>query len=287
MRQAGLIQAVFDVKKGSTTNVTAITVGMDLFVYDISYFAPNGGVIRVLDHEGVDSIANYTGIDEDASTLTNVTGLASSIDPDDTTITTWPVVEVRYAEVLIDGETETVRARVPFAMYDRVYEGTRDGEEKQRVLIELTDEYEIVDLLGEPPVYDGTYSTAQEDTVVSATSNTFVSGPLCETTFVAPASGRVIVVVSARILPSADGNRVFVCPEISTATGSFGGEIELAVSEERSLQNGNLYGMRASVVNIHTGLLGGATYFARTMHRQESGAATYTVASRKLQIIPA
>ena len=45
--------------------------------------------------------------------------------------------------------------------------------------------------------------------------------------------------------------------------------------------------LRASVFNFCTGLLGGATYYARTMHRQETGAVAYTVASRKIQIIPA
>ena len=91
---------------------------------------------------------------------------------------------MRYADVLLDNESDTVRARVPFSMYDRVFEGSRDvrGTEAQRVIVELTDEYEIVDLIGEAPVYDGTFSSAQEDTVLTPTHNTFGPGvPECET----------------------------------------------------------------------------------------------------------
>ena len=88
--------------------------------------------------------------------------MISRIDPDNTTISTWPTATVRYADVLLDNESDTIRARVPFSMYDRVFEGSRDvrASEAQRVIVELTDEYEIVDLIGEAPVYDGTFSTA-------------------------------------------------------------------------------------------------------------------------------
>jgi microcystin-dependent protein len=172
MRELGVAVAVFERDLGSTLAQDVAAAAATMFLNDVSYFSPNGGSLFISDGTNEETLVTYTSIDEDAQSLTGVDGLANSYDADDTIVAVYPLLTVRYAEVVLDGQVDTVRARVPFSMFDRLQVAFRDpsADETQRVEVELQDsEYVVVDVLGEAPSLDVNTLTVVEDLSVEGT----------------------------------------------------------------------------------------------------------------------
>lgn len=130
----------------------------------------------------------------------------------------------------------------------------------------------------------------QENTdQLNVTSTTSIAGsPECSTTFVAPLSGRVAVVVSAEMRnDDTAGNRLFVQFEIRLTNSS--GAVHTAATVVRGVSTtGDLtasqfmtFGNMSMVETLNPG----ATYFIRTMHRVDGGT-TNDIGHRRLVVIP-
>jgi microcystin-dependent protein len=172
MRELGVAVAVFERDLGSTLAQDASAAATTLYLNDVSYFSPNGGSLYITDGTNEETLVTYAGINEDDQTLTGVDGLVNAYDADDTLVAVYPLLTVRYAEVVLDGQVDTVRARVPFSMFDRLQVAFRDpsADETQRVEVELQDsEYVVVDVLGEAPSLDVNTLTVVEDLSVEGT----------------------------------------------------------------------------------------------------------------------
>lgn len=121
-----------------------------------------------------------------------------------------------------------------------------------------------------------------DGSTVTTSSNLFVAGsPVVSTTFVAPASGRVCVTVTAQVecLAPSSGYVSFQIHNGSTSAGSIftsaASDNSVAVQEDHFAQ--------ASTRTLVTGLTGGATYFIQAMHRT-SGASAMTAFMRRLLV---
>lgn len=130
----------------------------------------------------------------------------------------------------------------------------------------------------------------QENTdQLNVTSTTSIAGsPECSTTFIAPMSGRVGVVVSAEMRnDDTAGNRLFVQFEIRL--GSSAGAVHTAVSVTRGVSTtGDLTASQFMVfgnMSMVEDLTPGSTYFIRTMHRVDGGT-TNDIGHRRLVVIP-
>lgn len=120
-----------------------------------------------------------------------------------------------------------------------------------------------------PPTVKATDATQQ--TNISSTS--YVTGsPVVSTTFTAPSSGRVRLIVGMSGGADAGGNRVFVAPQVFLGTSASGTEIlspsvDSAVGTMQEQTSSSSY-ERCSFLD---GLTPGATYFVRVMHRVTGG----------------
>lgn len=125
---------------------------------------------------------------------------------------------------------------------------------------------------------------------LNITSTSFTAGsPECSTTFVAPSTGRVGVVVGAEMKnDDTAGNRVFVSFEIREGTTS-AGAVFLAASTPRGVSttgdtSASQY-MTHGNMSMVEGLTGGATYFIRAMH-QVAGGTTNDIGHRRIVVVP-
>ena len=125
---------------------------------------------------------------------------------------------------------------------------------------------------------------------LNVTSTSYIAGsPECSTTFVAPSSGRVGVVVAAEMRnDDTAGNRIFVSYEIRLGTTS-AGTLFLAASTPRGVSTtGDTTAsqfMTFGNMSMVEGLTGGSTYFIRTMH-QVDGGTTNDIGHRRLVVVP-
>lgn len=126
--------------------------------------------------------------------------------------------------------------------------------------------------------------------ILDVTSTVFIAGtPACSTTFVAPMSGRVGVVVSAEMRNSdTGGNRINVTFELRLGTTAAG---TLIVAADIVRGVGTTGDTTASQFMIHgnmtmlQNLTPGSTYFIRTMHKVDGGT-TNDIGARRLVVIP-
>lgn len=132
--------------------------------------------------------------------------------------------------------------------------------------------------------------TVQENTdQLNVTSTTFIAGtPSCETTFIAPMSGRVLVGVSGEIRnDDTAGNRLFLTFEMRLT--SVAGAVVQSASVTRGVSTTGdttasqfmTFGNQSMV----EGLTAGSTYYVRTMQRVDGGT-TNDIGHRRLVVIP-
>lgn len=123
----------------------------------------------------------------------------------------------------------------------------------------------------------------------SISSTTFVTGsPVCSTTFVAPTSGRVAVIVAAEMREDSAGDRVFVTFEMYLGTSSAGTLVQSA-KEVRGVSTNGYTGvsqfMTLGNMTMIEALTGGSTYYIQAMHRVDGGALN-DIGHRRLCVIP-
>ncbi|GAA4100970.1 hypothetical protein [Nonomuraea soli] len=132
---------------------------------------------------------------------------------------------------------------------------------------------------------------AQNTTQIDNPVNTAYASaaPEVSVTFVAPTSGRALLVVGGGAGNSAAGNRIFLAPEVRV--GTVAGDVVLSPSvtlrgwsSDRSAAAFN-YGSRESLLE---GLIPGTTYFARVMHAvsADGGTNTQDMAARDIAVVP-
>lgn len=153
MSESGIIQAIYDEALGSVISADITAGDSIVYVSSVAFFAPEGGTVTLSDGDTNEETWAYTSIDEDALALVGSTVIINSYDADDTRADVYPAVTSRTAEVMLDGQQDTVRARVPFAIFDKLGTGflAENAGETLRVLVELRDEYVVTDVLGTVP----------------------------------------------------------------------------------------------------------------------------------------
>jgi hypothetical protein len=152
--ESGTVLGVVSESLGSTLAQDAAAGDETLYVTDVAYFSPGGGTLSIDDSVSEETELAYSGVDETTSTLTGVGPITNPYDALDTRVTVYPLVELQYAEVRLDGQQDTVRARLPYAIQQRVTDGyySESNDETLRVLVELTEEgYTVVDIIGVVP----------------------------------------------------------------------------------------------------------------------------------------
>lgn len=137
-----------------------------------------------------------------------------------------------------------------------------------------------------PPVW------AQDTTAINNPSNSSYSAgsPEVSVTFVAPTSGRVLLIVGGGLGNSAGADRIFLAPEVRL-TNSAGAMVLTPSVTNRGISSDNCssgfhYGSRESVLE---GLTPGTVYFARVMHAvstSDAGASTADIAARDITVVP-
>jgi hypothetical protein len=133
---------------------------------------------------------------------------------------------------------------------------------------------------------------AQDTTQINNPSSfTYTVGsPEVSVTFVAPTSGRVLIVVGGGAGNSAGADRIFLSPEVRLTNSS--GAVVLTPSVTNrgwtsdNCAGGFVYGSRESVLE---GLTPGQIYFARVLYSVatgDAGASTADIAARDITVVP-
>lgn len=117
----------------------------------------------------------------------------------------------------------------------------------------------------------------------TSTSYTTADMTTCGTAFVAPASGKVLVHISAR-LDHSTAAPAFVSFEVREGNVVGSGTVVLAADDTRSLMNHNTNEIMGGVTFPVTGLTSGADYNVRLMHKTTSG--TLTLVNRFVNVEP-
>lgn len=153
MRETGLVVSVFEQDLTTHLSVDASASATTLTVTDLAYFSPLGGLLAIRAPGAAEESVAYTGIDVVLNQITGVTPLVNAYPADDTVVSVYPYVTTRYAEVRIDGQHDTVRARVPLALWDRIGANVLSDStgEGMRVEVELVSEYVVQDIIGADP----------------------------------------------------------------------------------------------------------------------------------------
>lgn len=136
-----------------------------------------------------------------------------------------------------------------------------------------------------PPVW------SQDTTAIANPTNTsYTAGsPAVSVTFIAPTSGRVLIIVGGGCGNSAGADRIFLSPEVRLTDSS--GAVVLTPSvtnrgfSSDMCSSGHVYGSRESVLE---GLTPGQQYFARVMYvvAADPGAQTADIAARDITVVP-
>lgn len=140
--------------------------------------------------------------------------------------------------------------------------------------------------------YDSEQYASDETTISNPTNTSYAAGsPEVSVTFMAPTSGRLVLVVGGSVGNSAGGNRIFLSPEVREDDSS--GDVVLSPSViphgYSSIRGagGFHYGSRRTLLE---GLTAGATYFARVMHvvvSADGGTNTSDINARDITVAPA
>lgn len=168
MSESGIIQAIYDETLGSVLTSDVSATDTTINVASVAYFAPNGGEV-LLDTGDDSEVWAYDSLDELGLTLTGSAPISGSYDADDTLVSVYPEATQRIAEVKLDGQQDTVRARIPYSMFDKLTQGflAENAGETLRVLVELAAEYVVTDILGTVPDVAVNNLTVADDLTVN------------------------------------------------------------------------------------------------------------------------
>lgn len=147
---------------------------------------------------------------------------------------------------------------------------------------------EILALDFPPAVWD--YNTTQID---NWSTTTYGPGsPIVSVTFMAPSSGRVLVIVGGGLGNSASSRRIFIAAQVFEGTSASGTEVMSPTVRGHGITSENSssafhYHSRETILS---GLTPGATYYARTMHAvattADAGTVTADIAVRQIIVAP-
>lgn len=130
-------------------------------------------------------------------------------------------------------------------------------------------------------------ATDVEDTSGTTTSASFTStltgGTACEVTFMAPTSGKVLIVNSCQLVNAA-ANSVSCGWRLGTGSTPGGGSQVVAASINRAVRNNGTNLLAASHSYEHTGLTAGSTY--NIQQQFVVGAGTGTYMNKSLTVVP-
>lgn len=127
--------------------------------------------------------------------------------------------------------------------------------------------------------------TDMQDGLVSTASTVYVTtGTVCSTPFVAPNSGRILIVWRAGLLTSGGAAEAYAAPQINDSSGATlsGAADNRAISTPFS----STLRMGSSTL-FEFGLTPGDTYTAVLMHRTTNAASAALFVSREIAVIPA
>jgi hypothetical protein len=133
---------------------------------------------------------------------------------------------------------------------------------------------------------------AQDTTAINnPTNTTYAPGtPEVGTTFTAPTTGRVLLVVGGGLGNSASSDRIYLSPEVFLGTSSAGTQVLPPVLLSRGFSSEYAaaafhYGSRESILE---GLTPGAVYYARIVFKvnPDPGTQTGDIACRDITVVP-
>lgn len=150
--ESGTIAVVTDTPLGGELAVDALIGSTTLTLVDAEDLNEDGGQLSI----GGETIAYVaTDLDTDVVTLATPTTLAHTVEDE---LTVLPPSVEREAQVVLDTDGESVTARVPHALWDRIGEGIRDADTAERVTLALdSGVWYLQDVLGQAPVIDGEF----------------------------------------------------------------------------------------------------------------------------------
>lgn len=129
---------------------------------------------------------------------------------------------------------------------------------------------------------------AVDDTNYTDLSNTTYTAGTADLTFVAPTSGRVLVIIGGGARDDAsDANRVFVSPEIWEGNGPSGNQVLPPNAPTRGVIISGTADRIAvwSRMTVLEGLMPATTYFARALFRVDGGT-TADLFVHRISIVP-
>lgn len=133
-------------------------------------------------------------------------------------------------------------------------------------------------------VYPDSFENEQaaSDTSVS-TSYTTADMTTCGTSFTAPASGKVLITISARV-DNSGANSAYVSFRVGTGTTLNAGTSVVAAADAQALENFNTNQFMCGRAFLVTGLTSGDSYNAVLLHRVTAG--TITLENRRISVEP-
>lgn len=152
----GNVQHVEEAAAGSELAVDVSGTGATtITVEDPTDFQPEGGELLI---GGVEK--GYATVNEETGVIT-LDAAIGTVYLTGEPVYALPLSTERFAHVLVEGDAETLQARVPHGLYERVPVGARDGNVDELELVELvrdsSGELFVADVLEREPVIDGTY----------------------------------------------------------------------------------------------------------------------------------
>lgn len=153
---AGKVIHVEEVLAGSELAVDVTGTGATtITVDDPTDFQPEGGELQI---GGVEK--GYASIDETTGVIT-LDAAIGTVYLAGEPVYTLPLSTERFAHAILEGDEETLQARIPHGLFDRLPVGARDGNIDELELVELSrdslGELYVEDVLNREPVVDGTF----------------------------------------------------------------------------------------------------------------------------------
>jgi len=146
----GRVASVVENELGSELEADALAGATSLDLVSLEDFDWEGGQLEI----GTEVIA-YT-IDEETEALTLATPLAAGYSAEEQ-VFVYPRSIERLAYILADNQEEELEARVPHALFDRLPLGVREEGPEVVEAGQYDDELVVADVIGSPPVIDGSY----------------------------------------------------------------------------------------------------------------------------------
>ena len=125
--------------------------------------------------------------------------------------------------------------------------------------------------------------TNRNTVTVSSTSYVAGGSELCDCTFIAPPSGRILIIYYFIVEPGTASERVFGTAEVREDNAS--GAVVDAASDNNAVHKDGT--SRGTIMGFHSvsSLTPGAQYYARTMQRTKDGS-TSNVNARRINVLP-